>query len=212
MGLKRVLGIAGLSAALGAAGIIVYNDWHGGKGYINYLYCTADSLFNGFDRNEITEVTVALYAEQTLGAEIVKQAVESFGLAAAEYMRQFGISLRVIDFGLRMIPDNAGIAYMKEIGSPKADINIFFTNEIPFMENKSYSGWADSANTTIQVCTDEAGTEYMRNLLIHEIAHLFYAGHTNTHGCRMNPDEFWEELRWCDDELETIEKYKHRLW
>ncbi|MFH1064942.1 MAG: zinc-dependent metalloprotease family protein [Nanoarchaeota archaeon] len=214
MRLKKAVKYAacGLAGIIGATGVAAALDFYAGdKQLTNAIYCNASYLFSGFDRNDIKEVSVALYAEHTLEPEQIRNARQGFNLAAEEYMRQFGIRLNVIEAELRSLPDKADPAYMKEVGNKNADINIFFTEDMPCRNGKSYGGWADKYNNTIRVHDIATNPEYMRSLLIHEIGHLFYAEHTSKEGCYMEHC-FTSCPVWCDEERETIEKYKIRLW
>ncbi|MDD4878559.1 MAG: hypothetical protein PHO02_05995 [Candidatus Nanoarchaeia archaeon] len=211
MGVKKAL----IGAALGIAGLLggvsTCNYYAGDKRIVNYAYCTARNIFNDFDREEIVEIPIAVYYDGFLQREDIDRCYNAYSMAEDEMLRQFGIKFNMIDSGARGLPENISMFYLREIGSREASINLYCVSRIYQQENECNIGLSSLAANSIQVVA-RMETEEVRDVMLHEIGHLFYAEHTDDERCYMHYRSTTSPLQWCDEERETIEKYKVRLW
>lgn len=211
MGVKRIL----IGAAAGIAGLVgawASLDYFCGTKYIvNYAYCTARQITEDFDRNEIVEIPVAVYYDGFLQREEIDKCYKAYSMAEDEMMRQFGIKLNMIDSGARGIPKGVNMQYLADIGSRDAIINMYCVSHIYQPDLQCNLGLSSEITNSIQIVSTKELDEIF-NVMLHEIGHLFYAEHTENPGCYMYYKRSNIEPHWCDEERETIEKYKKRLW
>lgn len=205
--------IAFLSAGMLGWGAVIaadiderYNDMR----YTNTVYCSAYNFFNG---NDTADVEVMLYMDKMLPEEQRKNASAAFSAVKSHFIAEFGISL-IQNGSVKEIelPDDDS-DWLPVLIRNNADMSIIFMRHIkPGSDEETTRGTAYQRHSVIGV-DSSASEKCLENILAHEIGHLFYAEHTENPLCIMYRQALCEELGyWCDEEMETIRKYRHRIW
>lgn len=179
----------------------------------NHLYCPARYAAEGFERNDIVRVSAAVYIDNELDEESRENCSEAASDVWAEYLKEFGISIHMSEPKEIAIPRQVYLHSFEAISSDY-DMAIVFTNKKCWLKNDSSIGYADPTSNVVFVYSEYYSSVTIKNILIHEIGHLFYAGHTEGENCYMNrstsPGN--PELEWCDETISTIRMFKHKIW
>jgi hypothetical protein len=167
----------------------------------------------GFDRTDIERVDVAVYIDKELDAEAKKNCSRAVSDVWNEYFKEFGISLQMREPEEISIPKNAYVHYFEAL-SDDDDLTIIFTNNKCWAKDSESVGYSDPTQNVAYVYSRYYSEEAIRNVLIHEIGHIFYAGHSEGRYCYMNAtaSPYLDGIGWCEEERDTIRLFKHKLW
>ncbi|MFH1064941.1 MAG: M12 family metallo-peptidase [Nanoarchaeota archaeon] len=196
-----------------AANILVIDNTVLDSWITNHIYCPARYIVEGFDMHDIINVDVAVYIDKDLNQE-QKENSKHAGLSArAEYLHKFGINFGMREAEEISIPEKAYTQRFEAL-SGNDDMTIVFTGKKCFPSEGGGIGYSDPTMNVVFVYAEGYSAAAMRNILIHEIGHLFYASHSNDESCFMNetssPNK--KNMQWCDETLTSIRMYKHKFW
>lgn len=198
----------GIAANVLALDNTVIDSW-----LTNHIYCPARYVIEGFDRTDIDRVDVAVYIDRELDKESKENVSRASSGVWDEYFREFGISLQMREPVEIDVPEKA-YTYQFEVLSDDDDITIVFTNKKCWDKGGTSVGYSDSIQNVVYVHSEYYSAEGIRNVLIHELGHLFYASHTNDTACYMygSANYYLNNVHWCEDERNTIRMFKHKIW
>lgn len=179
----------------------------------NHLYCPARYAVEGFDRTDIECVDVAVYMDRELGNGARENCSRASSDAWNEYFKEFGISLQMREPEEIAIPEKAYTQHFEAL-SDDDGLTIVFTNKRCFPGGDGAVGFSDPTQNIVLVYAEYYSEEAIANVLIHEIGHLFYAGHTEDKNCYMYGSSNYcnEGVHWCEEERDTIRMFKHKIW
>ncbi|MDD4878034.1 MAG: hypothetical protein PHO02_03290 [Candidatus Nanoarchaeia archaeon] len=212
MAKKPRLGLCiALAGSMAAAGVFAFdNSYYGNQILTNSVYCNASGINFPFDRNEIRDVSIGIYFGNEIPENERRESLAAFEFAKEKYRGEFGINLVPYCRGNVEIPELTESGALADRISDADDFELVFTH-------KAYSNGrindADSNLVARIVRVNPFWGDCTQYLLIHEIAHMFYAGHSEKPSSIMFPEVFCSDFQDFDEDTrDTIELYKRRFW
>ncbi|MDI6738578.1 MAG: hypothetical protein QME12_08790 [Nanoarchaeota archaeon] len=207
-----------LAGAMAVPGVFAFdNSCYGNQIITNSIYCNASNLISDFDRNEIQDVCIGIYFGNEIPEKERQESIFAFEFTRQEYLQEFGINLIPNYRGNMEIPELTGSEKLSESEALADRISDADDFELVFT-HKAYNFGriidADSNLVDMIVRINPSfSLECTRDLLLHEIAHMFYAEHIEKPSSIMFPEVFCSGFQKFDEETrDTIETYKSRLW
>lgn len=200
-----------LAGSMAAAGVLAFdNSYYGNQIITNTLYCNASNIFSSFERNEIQDVGVGIYFGNEIPDKERQESIAAFNLAREKYLQEFGINFVPNYRGNVEIPELTSSGELSDMISDEDDFELVFTH-------KAYSDGhindADSNLVANIVRVNPYWDDCTYYLILHETAHMFYAGHIEKPSSIMFPEVFCDDFQQFDEETrDTIETYKNRFW
>lgn len=179
----------------------------------NHVYCPIRYAVEGFDRTDIERIDVAVYIDKELDEEAKRNCSAASMDAWNEYFREFGISLKMREPVEIDITKNVYSQHFESLDSDD-DITIVFSSKRFWTRRDTEIGYSDPTQNVVFVYCPYYSALSIRNILIHEIGHLFYASHEQGENCYMNATSspYNPNIDWCDNERSTIRMFKHKIW
>ncbi|MBU2637985.1 MAG: hypothetical protein KJ955_03365 [Nanoarchaeota archaeon] len=200
-----------LAGAMAVPGVFAFdNSPYGNQQITNYLYCNATHFISGFDRNEIQDVSVGVYFGTEIPDGERNESVKAVETTRDRYLQEFGINLVPYYRGNVEIPALTSSDELADMVSDEDDFELVFTHKASRGERIID---ADSNLVAMVVRVSPAYAECMPYLLMHEIAHMFYAEHSEKPSSIMFSEVFCSDFQKFDNEARrTIEIHKKRIW
>ncbi|MFA5887511.1 MAG: hypothetical protein WC852_02275 [Candidatus Nanoarchaeia archaeon] len=198
----------GIAANILALDNTVLDSW-----LTNHIYCPVRYAAEGFDSNDIERVDVAVYIDKELDEEQKGNCSRACSGVWAEYLHEFGISLQMREAEEITLPEEA-YPYYTEALSDDDDMTIVFTGKRCWAKDSESVGHSDPTMNIVYIYSKYYAEEAIENVMIHEIGHLFYAGHSEERNCYMHAtaSPYLDDIQWCEDERSTIRLFKHKIW
>lgn len=212
MAKKPRLGLClALAGAMAATGVFAFdNSCYGNQRISNSVYCNVSNAVSGFDKNEMQDVSIGIYFGNEIPQDERGLSLKSFEFAKETYLKEFGINLVPSYRGNVEIPELTDSERLAGKISDDDDFELVFTHKA---YDFGHINDADSNLVDMIVRVNPYYGDCTPYLLIHEIAHMFYAEHSEKPSSIMFPEVFCSDFQKFDGETRgMIETYKNRIW
>jgi len=215
---RFVGGMLGIIAGLG-----ICKDYHFGAEHLNEVYCAFDS----FDVKDIKDISIDVVVDMEYKSSEVEKILESWEMAREAYLKEFGINFEY-KFIMGRLPYLAFRVedYLGALSkmSLDGDITLMFSESHflmgnqygPYFECESLAGQANlTPPAAVVFFASDMDVKNLSAVIVHELAHLFYAGHVSGKDCYMNEKlDVRKSYDWkfCEPTKEAIKKFKKRFW